>query len=436
MSRDRNRHSSFPERDDERPSALSADGLTVGPLLGEDGEDMGTYHFAVLLSDAPPGLVLPLVAGFARAVSPGGRWRRRALAIHAAGALCAFVREIVKLYPDLDAIEDLSPEMYRGWFWEVGSGAVWPGRIVIVRVLLEETDGVPRETLQKVRTLEASKPDHGASKPYTRSEFRRLRSALRKTAFAGYARVAANAAHLAVYRAGGEPDDAPRRQLMDEDWSRGEFLDHLARTGRLPDGYLGSEHADRVPVREALGCGPGVDTRAALFPTTSEMSAVAALIACECGWNSSSILHLDLCAVERIAGAGGRGATYRIELDKPRRGPGRRFMSAILTRRQARLWEMAVAFTQPARDTLAALGHPTAQLLIASSQSSETTGPADVFIVDLLMQPPGSFPWHPKVQLETDDGAPLRVNFRRLRMTWLGMHRRPNQNTRAVLESS
>ena len=105
MSRGRNRRISFPEPDDERPSALSADGLTVGPLLGEDGEDMGTYPFAVLLSVASPGLVLPLVAGFARAVSPGGRWRRRSSAIQVAGALRAFVREIVELYPKLDAIE-------------------------------------------------------------------------------------------------------------------------------------------------------------------------------------------------------------------------------------------------------------------------------------------------------------------------------------------
>ena len=167
MSRGRNRRISFPEPGDERPSALSADGLTVGPLLGEDGEDMGTYHFAGPLSDAPPGLVLPLVAGFARGVSPGGRWRRRASAIKVAGDLRAFVREIVKLYPGLEAIEDLRPEMYRAWFLEVRSGAVWPGRIVIVRGLLEETDGVRRETLQTVRTLKASKPDRGASKPYT-----------------------------------------------------------------------------------------------------------------------------------------------------------------------------------------------------------------------------------------------------------------------------
>ena len=436
MSRGRNRRISFPEPDDERPSALSADGLTVGPLLGEDGEDMGTYPFAVLLSVASPGLVLPLVAGFARAVSPGGRWRRRSSAIQVAGALRAFVREIVELYPKLDAIEDLRPEMHRAWFLEVRSGAVWPGRIVHVRALLEETEGVPRETLQAVRTLKASKPDHGASKPYTRPEFKRIRSALRATAFAGHTRTAPNVEHLAVYRAGEEPDDAPRWQLLDEVLSKGEFLDHLARTGRLPEAYLGAEHVAQVPVREALGCGPGVDTRAALFPTTSEMFAVAALIACERGWNRSSILDLDLGAVERIAGAGGRGARYRIELDKPRRGPERRYTSAILTRRQARLWEMAVACTQPARDTLAAIGHPTTQLLVAVSQSTDTTGPAGVFIVDLLTQSPGSLPWHRKVQLEADDGTPLKVSLHRLRKTWLGMHRRPSQNTRAVLEQT
>ena len=117
-------------------------------------------------------------------------------------------------------------------------------------------------------------------------------------------------------------------------------------------------------------------------------------------------------------------------------GPERRYTSAILTRRQARLWEMAVACTQPARDTLAAIGHPTTQLLVAVSQSTDTTGPAGVFIVDLLTQSPGSLPWHRKVQLEADDGTPLKVSLQRLRKTWLGMHRRPSQNTRAVLEQT
>ena len=437
MSPGRNRRISFPEPDDERPPILSADGLVLGPLIEEDGTDMGTYDFRVLLPDCPRGLVVPLVAGLARGAGPGGRWRRRASVRQVAGVLRTFVREIARLYPQLDSIERLSPEMYRTWFWEVRSRVTWPGLIVIVRGLLEETDGVPRETLQAVRTLRASKPNHGASKRYTRSEFRRIRSALRRSAFAGHARVESNAAHLALYLAGEEPDDAPRWQLMDEVFSKGEFLAHLARTGRLPDAYLGAEHVEQIPVRESLGCvAGGVDARAALFPTASEAFALAALIACERGWNHASIMALDLDAVERVVGVAGRGATYRIELDKPRRGSGRRFGAQILTRRQARLWELAVAFTQPARDTLAELGHPTTQLLVAISQAAGTTGPGGVFITDWLTQSPGSLAWHRKVELAADDGTPLRVTFLRLRKTWFGMHRRPNQNTGEVLEQS
>ena len=404
--------------------------------FGEDGEDMGTYDFRTLVSDCPPGLVLPLVAGLAMAAGPGGRWRRRASVRRGADIVRAFAREIVTLYPQLDAIGDLSPEMYRTWFREVRSRSVWPGLIVSVRNLLGETDGVPRETLQEVRTMSASKPDHGASGPYPRSESRRIGSALRAGAFAGYARVAPNDELLAQYRAGEEPPDAPRWELNGEVYSRGEFLQYLALNGRLPDAYLAARHVEQVPVRAAFGCGPEVGTRAALFPTTSEIFAVAALIAYERGWNRGSILALDLSKAERLDdGAGGRAA-YRIELDKPRRGPGRRHTPVILTGRQARWWEMAVALTQPARDTLAVLGHPTTQLLIATSQARKTVHPTHLFITDWQAWSLGALSWHRKAQLVADDGGELSVTFPRLRKTWLGMHRRPSQNTREVLEQS
>ena len=224
MPPNRNRRISFPEPGDERPSALSADGLVLGPLFGEDGEDMGTYDFRPLVSSCPPGLVLPLVAGLARAAGPGGRWRRRASVRRGAVILRQFAREIVTLFPQLDAIGDLSPEMYRTWFREVRSRSVWPGSIVSVRSLLEETHGVPRETLQEVRTRRASKPDHGASGPYPRTESRRIGSALRASAFAGFSRVAQNDELLAQYRAGEEPTDTPRWKLADEVYSQGEFL--------------------------------------------------------------------------------------------------------------------------------------------------------------------------------------------------------------------
>ena len=436
MSPDRNRRISFPEPGDERPSALSADGLILGPLLGEDGEDMGTYDFTSLLPDCPLGLLLPLVAGLARTAGPVGPWRSRSSVRQGAADVRSFTLHIVARHPQLDSIEDLSPEIYRDWFQGVRSRTVWPGFIVRMRTILEHTDGVPRETLQAVRTMRASKPNQGASRRYSRSEFRRMRSALRATAFAGYSRVTPNAAALATYLAGEEPDDATRWQLLDEVFSRGEFLAYLARTGRLPDAYMGAQHRAQVPVRASLGCGPGVGTRAALFPTTSEMFALGALIACERGWNRSTISALDLSTAERIDNGEGQRAAYRVELDKPRRGPGRRYTQQILTTRQARLWEMAVALTQPARDTLASLGHPTSRLLVASSHISGTAGPAGLFVTDWLTQADGSFSWRRQAKLTADDGSPLRVTFPRLRKTWLGMHRRPSLNTREVLDQS
>lgn len=436
MPPSRNSRISFPEPGDERPSFLSADGLVLGPLVGEDGTDMGTYDFTRLLPDCPEGVVRPLVAGLARAAGPGGSWRSRASVRQGAAAIRSFARHIVALFPQLDAISDLTPEMYRGWFRAVRARSVWPGGIVHMRTILEHTSGLSRETLQAVRTMRASKPHRGASVPYTRSEFRRIRSALRKTALATYSRIVPNAEYVGMYRAGAEPDDAPRWLLSDEEWSKGQLLDYIARTGRLPEAYLDAGTEVSARARAALGCGPWLGARTSLFPRTSEIFAVAALIACERGWTKKSIMSLALSSAEPITDGAGRRIAYRITLDKPRRGPQRRYDTEYLTGRQAQLWEMAVALTQPAREALAALGDPTDQLLIAASPSSETSHPTGVFVTDWLTQSPGSKWWRRKAQLVGDDGAELRVTLPRVRKTWLGMHRRPTQNTRRVLEET
>lgn len=434
MAPRKNQRISFPEPGDERPSFLSADGLVLGPLVGEDGADMGTFDFRPLLPDCPLGVVLPLVAGLDRAAGPGGSWRTRSSVRKGAEAIRSFARHIVELFPQLEAIADLTPEMYRVWFRAVRARVIWPGILVHMRTILEHTAGVPRETLQAVRTMRASKPHKGASAPYTRSEFRRARSALRATALAAFNRIVRNAQYLDMYRAGTEPDDAPRWILAGEEWSKGQLLDYLARTGRLPEAYLDAGVEVSARVRASLGCGPWLGARTALFPRTSEIFAVAALIACERGWNKGSIMSLALSSAERIDdGTGGRIA-YGITLDKPRRGPEHRYDTEYLAGRKARLWEMVVALTQPARDTLAALGYPTDHLLIAASPNCATSHPTGVFVTDWLTQSPGSIRWHRKAQLVGDDGRELRITLARLRKTWLGMHRRPTQNTRRVLE--
>ena len=55
-----------------RPELVGTDGLSVS-VVGESGEDCGTFDFAGL--EAPEELVRSLAAGFARASGPGGRWK-------------------------------------------------------------------------------------------------------------------------------------------------------------------------------------------------------------------------------------------------------------------------------------------------------------------------------------------------------------------------
>ena len=72
-----------------RPVLFDADGLRVA-VVGESGEDFGTFDFASV--EAPVELTRALVAGFARASGPGGRWRSAHTVRSAADTLRRFAR--------------------------------------------------------------------------------------------------------------------------------------------------------------------------------------------------------------------------------------------------------------------------------------------------------------------------------------------------------
>ena len=57
---------------------------------------------------------------------------------------------------------------------------------------------------------------------------------------------------------------------------------------------------------------------------------------------------------------------HLVDMDKPRRGADARFFSNAFAGERAVLWDMAVSLTQPARETLATLGHPTDRSLYRS----------------------------------------------------------------------
>ena len=114
-----------------RPSTLSADGLTVGPLVGEASEDLGTYEFRDV--PAPSGLLLPLVAGLERAAGPGGRWRARSSVEAGAKIAQRLATDIAAQHPEVTSIKDLTPEVFKDWRTAVETNAIWPGQINLAR---------------------------------------------------------------------------------------------------------------------------------------------------------------------------------------------------------------------------------------------------------------------------------------------------------------
>ena len=114
--------------------------------------------------------------------------------------------------------------------------------------------------------------------------------------------------HLTCYRAGMEPVDCVRVRFSDREWSHGEVLDHLSRTGRMPDSFKrGIPRKRTAPLREALGIGEeGRWYRPALFPTVHEVYAAMILLVDAKGLNLSVMARLKVSDIARSTGAEAR----------------------------------------------------------------------------------------------------------------------------------
>ena len=408
-----------------RPALLDADGLSVA-VVGESGEDFGTFDFADL--EAPVELTRALVAGFARASGPGGRWRSVHTVNQAAKVLRRFAREVLAANPQLTTIAEVTPEVWWGWRSTVESRTSWPGQINLARALLHDVEGLPTTT-RRAMNARAPKPmrTYGA---YSRDEFRRGRSAAWRVVDAARSRIEANVEFLARYRAGETPADPELLISRKEAWTRGAWLDHLSRTGKAPpSGGIPAETGRQS--RAVVGVAAGRSIKEALFLTGGEVFALMALFVCEGGYNGAVLSSMTV--------SGGRAddrnfddPVHLVEMDKPRRGDDARFFSNAFAGERATLWEMAVSLTQPARETLATLGHPTDSLFISVASSNRSAHPTGLFRTDWSQRHGATSAWSRSVQVTGDDGSPLRVTLSRLRLSEQVLNERSSQNTQAV----
>ena len=412
-----------------RPSRRSNGGFAV-QVVGEDGTDFGVYDFSDL--DAPVGVVMPLVDGFERATGSGGRWRTQLSVKQGAKVLRRFATKVVELQPGIEVIGELSPETWWAWRQWISEQNRWPGQINQTRALLHDTEGIA-DTTRRALNGRVSKPKQRQYQAYSRSEFRRVRAAGWRVVRAAARRISTNLEHLDAYRAGEEPDDTPSIQISWDIWTRGQILDEIARTGtfNLPSGV---QPRQRARLRQMLGVTRRGHIAQAIYATSPEVAWLMVTLVCEQGYNAS-VLDTMQATTHRADDRRDDPAVYVAELDKPRRGPQARYFSNAFSGRRANLLELAIAITQPARDTMALLGHPTDKLLVARTLIDNHRRDTGMFKTDWSATGNRYAALREGSTILGDDGKPLKVTFQALRLTDQVINRRARQNSDAVSES-
>ena len=407
----RGRPASLPNGGHRRPATVI--GL-VATHVNEKGTKTAHYDFSKLPVER--GFQLELVTIFARRANPTGKWRNLPSSKQGFWALDYFTRWLAQQSRVPRRIADIDPATWLRWRLEVGSEGAGSRALRITRMLLLESWLLSPETRREVvKRIPRERPQESS---YSDDELRAVTVAARRVWRGAYGRIRHNLDHLTRFRAGAFGHGT-------QDHLVGAALEHIAMHGDVPRTDR-RDHAPERWVKTALG-GAGRDlTWKRLYLDDAEVMAALVLLAVAEGWNSTSIE--EMAVPERLDG-GSSTPVYRVELEKRRRRPPHRYETRTLTDHApdttARLLGRIIEATQPARDLLAAHGHPTDRLLLSRRA-------AIVPVVEQMFQEGlGS---HARETFRRAGGQP--VNLRRVRKAVNNRYRRePNQNSRGTHES-
>lgn len=401
-----------PDGGYSRPRMVGDDGLSVS-VRTEDGD---TKVFDFRLAGVPPDLARPLVAAFAKVSGSAGTWRQMATVYTGWKHLRRFLVFVGEEHPNVTTIGGLTEDVWKDWRANTDTVAGWNGTSMMVRMLLRNTEGLPARTRMAMNgRIEQNVGRQMVA--YRRDEMARIVKAAWRVFRATEARIGASVLALDRYRAGMESADCVRVGFRDRVWSHGEVLDHLSRTGRMPDSFKGVPRERTGPLREALGIGEdGLSYRVSLFPSAHEMYAAMILLVFAKGLNLSEMARLKVSDIRCLPGPRPGRWIYTVDVDKPRRGSGR-YSSITFSGRAARLLQRTVDIGKPARDTLNGLGFAEDPLLISCTQRNRSSHESGLFTIDWMRAEPSSLAWHDRVEVRGADGKPLRVNLRRMRLS-------------------
>ncbi|SDC65615.1 hypothetical protein [Actinokineospora iranica] len=399
-----------------RPSNLSSDGLTVS-VVAEDGEELGEVDFQA--ARGPEKLRLQVVAAFAKACSSTGTWTRYSTCENYGGLLKRFLVFVADLDTPPAEVGQITPGIWSQWLLS-GQGRGHSARL-IVRKILVDTGALPAETTAVIAVRSGRRKPSKQVEAYTLAEFKLVRATARREATRIERRVAAGLTLLARYRGGEFPAGSYEARL-------GALLDQVSWTGDV-DRYGDGQLHERV--REVCRLVPGGyrGVMKMLFPSATEIGALAALLVCEEGWNLSVLESMDVPDF-RPDGGIGDVEIHRVSTLKHRRPVGSKHASNNLVDlgdgSAGQALRKVVGITAEARACLGRAGTPTRRLLVGHRvrRRRDGRGPwligAPKHVIDM---------WCEYLALESPSGGVLKVGAARLRQTHQALFGGPRQNT-------
>ncbi|MFJ2746359.1 hypothetical protein ACIO3O_42620 [Streptomyces sp. NPDC087440] len=421
MSR-RGRAAAVPAGPHQRPPVLEEDGLAV--RHGDAQGRVRTYDFGVL--PVPEAFQRSLAVLYAAKCAPGGGWD----SIETSEGHWYLVRPFAEFLSGLDDVpqdvDQLTPAHWSAWRLSLPPRPNGHSKYASIASLLQMDArlALPVREAMAVRFVWET----GREQAYGPEEFKEIRLAARRTFRSALLRIRKNTDRLAAWRAGAlEPGS--------REWLIGEAVDELARTGDVPLYEWGRRVRRRY--RPALGGDSAQHTWKRLFLSRKETAALAVLLACELGLNSTPISEMPV--PQMLPGTADAGVpVYRLRLDKRRRAGHRgRFESRNLTDSGAdssgRIISEALEATAHARAVLALLDADIDRLLVwHQTTEHERQGYRKAVRVGPFgfgVDERAGADWARSVGLP---GSPLK----RIRKTVNVLHRRePGQNTQDTHDS-
>jgi hypothetical protein len=351
----RGRRAALPAGGHVRPEYLVADGH--GGLVVRHHNREGRvreYDFTQLPVPAP--MRASLAALFAARCTPD-RWSAHDSSVGSWLQLRRFARFLACQERSPRDLDELTPAMVRRWRAWLPTGAGGYYAFGLVSSLLLDDARLQAGPVADELARRSRKP-RSRTQSYGEAELDRVTAAARRRFRAALQRINDNALRLRQWQDGALAEGSG-------EWTAGEGLDILARTGDLPRNARKDGQPANVVARYRNTLGPVAWQR--LFLTREETVALGVLLLAEFGWNLSVISSLEVPMASPDQGEDGH-PTYRIPLVKPRRGPGRHHETRNLTDHGAgspgRLITQALEATRFARAIVAGLAPGTARLII------------------------------------------------------------------------